>query len=167
MTCKISAVFATTLLLTGCAGSHFAPGFFHRSADNSQSNTTGECEELAAEIAQQRAVATNQAEVAEAPFTSAATHDNAAQKLQSLEARREDLGCSRAPAGTSVTAPTAAPAAQSGSVAPPPGSSAGDQVPQTSAAATQDAAFNRCFTRCRAYTDRSKDQCFDVCNRGE
>ncbi len=26
------------------------------------------------------------------------------------------------------------------------------------------AAFDQCFSRCRQYTDRSKEQCFDVCN---
>ncbi|MFA7300476.1 MAG: hypothetical protein WC053_08070 [Sideroxydans sp.] len=26
-------------------------------------------------------------------------------------------------------------------------------------------SFDQCFSRCRQYTDRSKEQCFDVCNR--
>lgn len=37
-----------------------------------------------------------------------------------------------------------------------------DKPPPTTTVA--DAAFDSCYNRCRKYTDRTKEQCFDTCN---
>ncbi len=33
------------------------------------------------------------------------------------------------------------------------------------AAPVNGQSFDQCFARCQQYTDRSKDQCFDACNK--
>ena len=48
-------------------------------------------------------------------------------------------------------------------VAPQP-DAVSEPKPAALAAPAQD-SFDQCFSRCRQYTDRTKDQCFDACNK--
>jgi hypothetical protein len=73
--------------------------------------------------------------MATTPLMAAAYQTMAQRNVAALESRAADIQCTAA----FSSAPAAAPASGQ--------------------------SFDQCFARCQQYTDRTKDQCFDSCNK--
>lgn len=103
-----------------------------------------DCANIAAQLARQQSLHDDKAAAIEDPFEHAKAKAEAERNIPALKAKQAELDCASAPppavAPAVTTAPAAAPAAEA------------------------DGGFDRCFERCRRYTDRTKEQCFDVCN---
>jgi hypothetical protein len=154
----LAAACMLALALTGCArlyGESHTQELLDHPVPASEHDRAMECGRLIGEVAQQRKVGTDVPSMAEAPFTSAATREEAARTVKSLEARESELHCADVPASAYAVPATPAPA---------PAAVAAPAAPRLTPAEA-DAVFDRCFQRCRQYTDRSKEQCFDVCTK--
>jgi hypothetical protein len=91
---------------------------------------------IRSEIARQQGLAGVGATMATTPLMAAAYQAVAQRNIAALEARAANLQCT----AEFSNAPTAAPVATRQSL-------------------------DQCFTRCQQYTDRTRDQCFDACNK--
>lgn len=102
--------------------------------------------------AQLRTTLADQVASVEAPFAAGNARRSAELSLVALETRSQALQCAELPLTSSV---------------PPPPSALSVSMPvSVPADALGDAdGFDRCFQRCRSYTERSKEQCFDACKR--
>jgi hypothetical protein len=110
-----------------------------------------DCATIATQIARQVAVRDDKAAAVEAPFEHAKAKARAESDIAALKARQSELDCASAPPPQNAAAPAQSSPAAAAVAAPP-------------AASQADEGFDRCFERCRRYTDRTKEQCFDICN---
>jgi hypothetical protein len=95
-----------------------------------------ECNWIRSEIARQRGLAGAGAAMATNMMTVAAFQAVAQQNIAALESRAANIQCTAA------------------------FSSASNNTP-----ATSNQAFDQCFERCQKYTERTREQCFDACNK--
>ena len=115
------------------------------------------CQQIHTLQAKMHEVLADRANSVEAPFTSAADRRSAAEGLGALDARDRQLNCASVPAELAALPVGVAPATTAGGPA--------SAAPAAIRPLTSGEDFERCFQRCRSYTDRSKEQCFDICNR--
>jgi hypothetical protein len=95
-----------------------------------------ECTWIRSEIARQQGLAGVGATMATSPLMVAAYQAMAQRNIAALESRASNVQCTAAFSNAPATAP-----------------------------ATIRQSFDQCFARCQQYTDRTKDQCFDACNK--
>lgn len=136
---KISIPFlALTLLLLGCAHGNsefYADAVLNRPMPPDGDARMRECAWIRSEIARQQGLAGVGATMATTPLMAAAYQAMAQRNVAALESRASNIQCTAA----FGSAPAAAPASGQ--------------------------SFDQCFARCQQYTDRTKDQCFDACNK--
>jgi len=126
-------------LVAACArlqGEDHVQELLSRPPPSSEQNRAFECAKLIWEASRQKAIGNDAVASVEDPFNAAKKRDAAARAVMALNARQRELRCSEIPASANTEPP-----------------------------ADADASFDRCFKRCRQYTDRSKEQCFDVCSK--
>ena len=180
---------AAVLLLSSCADSgaggrlsgwRFLPGSGHAQA------MSASCQALAADLQRQKARLKRvmAVEMAESPFDARQDRSHLQAKIDEITVRMQDLHCSGSAAGSAtqlVSAPQPAPATpasttQPASAQPAPtrkidtvrgGQPATGSTPapiNPAILSKGDQCFGVCFNRCRIYTGRTKNRCFDVCN---
>ena len=136
--CRAVAASALTFLLIGCAHNNtqsYADAVLNRPMPADEDSRIRECTWIRSEIARQQGLAGVGATMATTPLMAAAYQAMAQRNIAALEARAANVQCTAA----FSNAPTAAPATKQ--------------------------SFDQCFARCQQYTDRTKDQCFDACNK--
>jgi hypothetical protein len=147
------------LLLAACArlqGEDRVQSLLDRPLPDSDQGRAMQCDRVAYEISQQRLRGNDPVAMATDPFNAAKKREEAAHAIVALDARQKQLHCDDLPASARMAPPAS----------PVPAPAAGSPTPASPAAAAPmdaDAGFDRCFKRCRQYTDRSKEQCFDTC----
>ena len=94
-----------------------------------------ECTWIRSEIARQQGLAGVGATMATTPLMAAAYQAMAQRNIAALEARAANVQCTASFSNAPVAVPVTRP------------------------------SFDQCFARCQQYTDRTKDQCFDACNK--
>jgi len=132
------AAFALILPLLGCVHDNspsFAEAVLNRPMPADDDARMRECTWIRSEIARQQGLAGVGATIATSPLQAVAYQSIAQQHIAVLESRASNVRCTAAFSN--------APAAP---------------VPTKQ-------SFDQCFARCLQYTDRTKDQCFDTCNR--
>ena len=178
-------------LVAGCAVEPpFAQQVANRPLPRTEQQRSQECRWLESERSKQQSLATSGPAMATSPEASILYGPVGRRNLAAIDARVALVGCGEAadagaPAGDGgrVPAESAAPPAASGKTVvdrpppaedrrPPPadlrttgGASASVPPPAGTRRVPDDAEFDACFRRCRGYTDRSKEQCFDACYR--
>lgn len=181
--------FAAVLLLSSCADSgaggrlsgwRFLPGSGHAYA------MSANCQALAADLQRQKARLKRvmAVEMAESPFDARQDRAHLQAKIDEIRVRMQDLHCSRSVAGSAsqlASAPQSATATPASTTPPASAQPApvqkidtGSGVQPTTGSTRApinpsilskgDQCFGVCFNRCRIYTGRTKNRCFDVCN---
>jgi hypothetical protein len=143
-------------LMAGCArlkSEDRMQELLDRPMPSSEQSRVSECARLTGETSRQKAIGTDAVAMAEDPFNAAKKREAAARAVKALDARQTELRCSEVPASAYSTPP-----ADPNPVGTTP-------TPANLAPVEADASFDRCFSRCRRYTDRTKEQCFDVCSK--
>jgi hypothetical protein len=143
-------------VVAACArlqGDDHVQELLNRPPPSSEQSRALECTRLITEISRQKAIGNDAAAMVGDPFNAVKQRDAAARAVVALNARQSELRCSEIPASASTGA------------AADPGPASATPAPATVAPVDTDANFDRCFKRCRQYTDRSKEQCFDVCSK--
>jgi hypothetical protein len=131
-------LLALTLSLLGCAHGNsesYADAVLNRPMPPDDDARMRECAWIRSEIARQQGLAGVGATMATNPLMAAAYQAMAQRNVAALESRAANIQCTAA----FSNAPAAAP--------------------------VNGQSFDQCFARCQQYTDRSKDQCFDPCNK--
>jgi hypothetical protein len=95
-----------------------------------------ECSWIETALARQKSLASYAAASAISPTTAIAHQDSAQRNMAVLESRAQTLNCRPAFANAPVT------------------TSAQPRI-----------SFDECFSRCKQYTGRTSEQCFDACNK--
>jgi hypothetical protein len=135
---KTGALLAVMFSLLGCAQGNsqsYADAVLNRPMPADDDARRQECTWIRSEMARQRGLAGVGATMATTPFMAAAYQAVAQRNVAALESRAANIQCTAAFSNAPVAAPTTGP------------------------------SFDQCFARCKQYTDRSKDQCFDACNK--
>ena len=156
MNCAIPYALILASLVAACArlqGEDHVQELLSRPPPSSEQNRALECAKLSGEASRQKAIGNDAVASVEDPFNAAKKRDAAARAVMALNARQRELRCSEIPASANTEPPA------------DPGPASTTPVPANVAPADADASFDRCFKRCRQYTDRSKEQCFDVCSK--
>lgn len=133
------AAFALMLPLLGCAHNNsqsYADAVLNRPMPPDDEARMRECTWIRSEIARQQGLAGVGATMATSPLMVAAYQAMAQRNIAALESRASNVQCTAAFSNVPATAP-----------------------------ATTRQSFDQCFARCQQYTDRTKDQCFDACNK--
>ncbi len=131
-------LFALMLPLLGCAHGNsesYADAVLNRPTPADDDARMRECAWIRSEIARQQGLAGVGATMATTPLMAAAYQAVAQRNMAALESRAANIRCTAAFSNAPAVAP------------------AGGQ------------SFDQCFARCQQYTDRTKDQCFDACNK--
>jgi len=177
-------------LLAACAVEPpFAQQVANRPLPRTEPQRIAECRWLDSERSKQQSLATSGPAMATSPEASILYGPVGRRNLAAIEARVGLIGCGKVPddidpaaAATRTPPPGAVPSAASDrAVDRPPADDRrppAAEMPSVRSGATTDAApaavprvvpddatFDACFRRCRTYTDRSKEQCFDTCYR--
>jgi hypothetical protein len=142
-------------LFAGCArmlGHDPAQDLMNHPTPSDVHDRVEDCARIATLLTTRMAVRDDKVAAVEAPFEQAKAKAKAEQDIAGLQARQVELDCASLPPQALAPAPPTHPAGPAVAPSGPPG------------AAETDAGFDRCFKRCRAYTERTKEQCFDVCN---
>ncbi len=185
---------AAVLLLSSCADSgaggrlsgwRFLPGSGHAHA------MSANCQALATDLQRQKARLKRvmAVEMAESPFDARQDRSHLQTKIDEIRVRMRDLHCGGSAAGSATqlaSAPQSAPLTPASTTQPANAHPASAQPAPTQKIATVrggqpatgstpapinpailskgDQCFGVCFNRCRIYTGRTKNRCFDVCN---
>lgn len=142
-------------VLTGCGALQRQDAVqqtLSRPAPADAQHLSQDCAGIASLLERQAAVRDDKAAAVEDPFEHEKARRAAELNIAALRSRQKALDCASAPPPVADAPAPAAPAAAAPASAP------------ASSAAQADAGFDRCFERCRRYTDRTKEQCFDTCN---
>lgn len=135
---RVSALVVLTFSLLGCShnGSQsYADAVLNRPLPADDEARTRECAWIRSEIARQESLAGIGTTVATTPLMAAVYRAVAQRNVAALESRAANIRCTAAFSNQPASTP---PIRQS---------------------------FEQCFARCQQYTDRTKDQCFDACNK--
>lgn len=157
-------VCAVVLLTSACT--HFgrddsAHALLKRPAPVTEQDRISQCGLLSDEIAKQGKSGTDPVSMAEDPFGATSHHDTVVRTTGLLQDRRNQYHCGDIPVETGVAAASPTTAASTSAAATP----AATQPAAIPSPTFADDKFDRCFKRCRLYTDRTKEQCFDICNK--
>lgn len=129
------------LALSACATQRQEPSYAQqvlgRPLPANENDRMRECAWIRSEIARQQGLAGYGVSLASTPQQAVLYRAIAQQNIAALESRAANVRCYAA--FSNAPAPTLE---RAGSV-----------------------DFDQCFARCQKYTDRSKDQCFDACNK--
>lgn len=135
---KTIAAFALIFPLLGCAHNNtqsYADAVLNRPMPADDDARMRECTWIRSEIARQQGLAGVGATMATTPLMAAAYQAMAQRNIAALEARAANVQCTASFSNAPVAVPATRP------------------------------SFDQCFARCQQYTDRTKDQCFDACNK--
>ena len=136
----------------GCATQSrvsYAESVSARPIPTTEDGRVRECDWIRGEIARQQGIAEMGGAMATSPFMAAAYRAAAQQNIAALNARAANVGC------------YAAFSPRQSQAMPVPAQPSESRPVRDGA----KLSFDQCFARCQELTDRTKDQCFDVCNK--
>lgn len=135
----ITLVFiAVFLLLSGCSSQprqNYSDAILNRPLPTDDNQRIEECNWIRNEIARQEGLGSALASQQSSSLMSIAIRTKSQQNIAALDSRAANIRCNAA-FSNEATEP-----------------------------ATVTTTFDQCFSKCQQYTDRSKDQCFDACNK--
>lgn len=149
---RLLIVMLSTTMVAAC--SNMVAGLrartaIDRSTSEAPQSRAAQCRQIADKLNQQEPQLSKSAAMAESPFTYASAQEAAAKARTHLLARQKQLLCRTLPASADTL---------------PPKVSNPIVEAQPSRRGRTPSVFQRCFKRCRSYTNRTKGKCFDVCN---
>jgi hypothetical protein len=131
-------VIAFIAILAACAHqSSYAEQVADRPMPQTEQERQEECGFLRSEIARQETLGQVGGTMATTPLMTVAVQAKARNNIATLESRAAEVQCT----------------------------AAFSNVPVSSAPVSTKPNFDECFSHCRKYTDRTKEQCFDTCNK--
>lgn len=174
---KIALVGALigVVVLSGCTDTRLSDrvsGLRFLAKEESASRTGDNCQDLRKELARQENLKSNagNVETAESPFGAKQGRDEAGANIREIKIRMRDQNCAENGRNTANTEASvqAVSAPHDGNASRLPMSTTQSSPIAAKAPidslSMKDQRFDRCFKRCRKYTDRTKNQCFDACN---